>query len=897
MKTLLYSCSDIADCRLKGDAITKAIIEERNEIDNMDIWVCPDKSKFPISIPAVQRGLVWSAEQVGKLWDSIVKDIPVGSMLACKRTFIEMGNKVEYIELLDGQQRCNAIRCGVSPSKEDKIRVWVSHDEEEENDELLFMVCCESHPWGYQKNFNSFSNSQKSDFNKRLKEKSFKQSNNDDNSLEGYFTIVPLCQGYPMCDLIGKKQKRMIFVPLPYALAEDTEKAWEKWNNKNKENTEEALFRHPEEIAQLYEEEVDIKGALIGIHDILMKKMYAEHDKEYSIPIHIISENKNSDYIRELFIRINKQGTILSDEDARYSEICVKMEIGFKNLIEKLSVGFMPPQRLANFAVRLFTKLGHNGGNLDAHIIEKPNYDDYVTAANADDFLPFCNNQLRQIISSTKKLFQNYSGASRVDQNVDKVPALIYLEKTDDNWLTVIACIIHKFKSLFEQKESEDWYHLLVLLPDIVCARSNMHKKFITEFWKGISPLLDNPETHAELKLLDILVLGTLNAAIEEGTFVYPYTYTTDNVNICYEGDVYSNLRFRDLLAQWWNWEDSNQKYSNRALIPYFHNNHILYYAQRSYLAYILKNIRPESKELWGESANKPFDIDHIIPREWWNGNPMMNILPNKQVYYYRSNRAKKDNCAGIDVHDEYVEESKYDFFCYPSQNVYKQCSFNKDKPDPNQKDIYEDVTIQRWHHIIKTVLSDLKFDKFILAIESLAHGSSHLASIASKSNHLRWAILRYKIFDYIRKQLAPMDLNWGAVLYRGKVYHAYNEFGMFEVDSDHDFYHSLTRDLSLGYEMQSCPKFNNMKVFKCVSIDVTKYSISIKRGYRRPFRVSSYIDNQEFSKWLTNNSNIWWLPVDVKSYELAEIVSENNEIISNGAIDDIIDFLRNSNS
>ena len=140
------------------------------------------------------------------------------------------------------------------------------------------------------------------------------------------------------------------------------------------------------------------------------------------------------------------------------------------------------------------------------------------------------------------------------------------------------------------------------------------------------------------------------------------------------------------------------------------------------------------------------------------------------------------------------------------------------------------------------------------------------------------------------------MDLKWGAVLYRGKVYHAYNEFGMFEVDSNHDFYHSLTRDLSLGYEMQRCPKFNNMKVFKCVSIDVTKYSISIIRGYRRPFRVSSYIDNQEFSKWLTNNSNIWWLP-DVKTYELTDIVSENNEIISNDAIDDIIDFLRNSNS
>lgn len=58
-----------------------------------------------LTIPGVQRGRVWNAERMATLWDSILQDFPIGAFSVRR---LADGRR----ELLDGQQRANAIALG-----------------------------------------------------------------------------------------------------------------------------------------------------------------------------------------------------------------------------------------------------------------------------------------------------------------------------------------------------------------------------------------------------------------------------------------------------------------------------------------------------------------------------------------------------------------------------------------------------------------------------------------------------------------------------------------------------------------------------------------------------------------------------------------------------------------
>ncbi|MDR2743989.1 MAG: DUF262 domain-containing protein [Desulfovibrio sp.] len=70
-----------------------------------------------VAMPAMQRGYVWSASQVEGLWDSLVRQLPVGSFLVTqyrdelvsgKKSAVQPADKPEWL-LLDGQQRATSV--------------------------------------------------------------------------------------------------------------------------------------------------------------------------------------------------------------------------------------------------------------------------------------------------------------------------------------------------------------------------------------------------------------------------------------------------------------------------------------------------------------------------------------------------------------------------------------------------------------------------------------------------------------------------------------------------------------------------------------------------------------------------------------------------------------------
>jgi len=128
----------------------------------------PGKTAVKVALPTLQRGYVWKAEQVEGLWDSLVRQLPIGSFLVTAyETALVSQKKAEKLSaappeylLLDGQQRSTAIALALADPWGDKapeyrMALWVdlSRPASHYRDRCyMFRLVTSSHPWGYQWN-------------------------------------------------------------------------------------------------------------------------------------------------------------------------------------------------------------------------------------------------------------------------------------------------------------------------------------------------------------------------------------------------------------------------------------------------------------------------------------------------------------------------------------------------------------------------------------------------------------------------------------------------------------------------------------------------------------------------------------------------------------------------
>ncbi|MDH5719854.1 MAG: DUF262 domain-containing protein [Spirochaetia bacterium] len=133
-------------------------------------------SKSPtIMLPPFQRDAVWNEEKVEMLWDSILREFPVGSLLLVKPDKIKAKNlyvremqkssreaaneqeelnkkkDVKYL-IIDGQQRSTSIALGLRHyNMNDSGRLWIDlayKQEEPEKPLYSFHLCTRLKPWG-----------------------------------------------------------------------------------------------------------------------------------------------------------------------------------------------------------------------------------------------------------------------------------------------------------------------------------------------------------------------------------------------------------------------------------------------------------------------------------------------------------------------------------------------------------------------------------------------------------------------------------------------------------------------------------------------------------------------------------------------------------------------------
>jgi len=101
-----------------------------------------------LTIPKIQRGLVWKPRQIELLWDSILRGFPIGTF-----TVMLNGDSNSPGELIDGQQRCYAIHSAFrEPVPNSPSVIWIDltfNKDLAPDRKFGIRVTTSAHPWGY----------------------------------------------------------------------------------------------------------------------------------------------------------------------------------------------------------------------------------------------------------------------------------------------------------------------------------------------------------------------------------------------------------------------------------------------------------------------------------------------------------------------------------------------------------------------------------------------------------------------------------------------------------------------------------------------------------------------------------------------------------------------------
>lgn len=514
--------------------------------------------------------------------------------------------------------------------------------------------------------------------------------------------------------------------------------------------------------------------------------------------------------IHELFTRINKGGTQISAVDYTYSTLCSYLGKTFKDNINTIAEDFMPPNRVA----RLYARLKYAEEEPTSRLLHEPPHASYWNDKEYDD-------EIAKGIADAKFL---YSSAD--------IPQTVYLQSHSDEWLTVVVRCIRRFRDIIQNGVNKE-KDLLCMLPYVVCRDPGYHAKFCERF--------DEALKNAEPKsLIEMLAIGVAYAAcfsIETG--MYPVSSPKEAV-----------------IMREYPYED---EWLHVLCNP--NNEPLLHFLQRSYMCRMLKKecgFYPHETATWGEAMNRPWDIDHIVPRSrWWLMQPeelmFREALPNKQILYYRSNREKQDAYIGVPAEDV---KSPEDDFCYsgavqretetePRKKYYGWNGanvFEKERPgrlhsgrlqsneEPylNALKGYKSVVNLRFGAMVQKLWSELKLADLVRKINDLPGDCVPRC--------LQLAVERWNILEKMK------DKVWCALRH---------DSSKQQIISVKDFYHSLCSWLAVGEEENDA--------FRCFCWQqVDARTLKIEAGSRR-------LPDMTQAEWLKGaekegSRSAWWV-------------------------------------
>ena len=565
-------------------------------------WTLKEISKWnkegsQVSIPAVQRGLVWKPQQVELLWDSILRQFPIGAFTLSASS--EDGES--SYNLLDGQQRWNAISLGYGSVFEDlstarsilwfdlmPAKVW---NIKKTTRKYFVRATTKAHPWGYE------ANDDCGRFNTASKREALKQLGMDGKNI--YKDDISLSETYPV--------KSGLPLPLFWLL-----EAGEKSNGdrdvftqiiqgKIKENETTHSFRLKEEIIPdeciAYYQTVFEAVARYQVPTIYLDQSILDNESETE---KTIDEETRTD-IEILFARLGTGGTQITQNELIYSAIKAYWPPYIKEENDCLADKYMPPFSLISLAFRLAMSPNENGGLSGALSVKKVRQ----IAADKD------SEAYNSILNIYKKDKDNKSKLDLILGLVDK-----WLTKDEADEIAIPTVLRTGIA-----RTSPDVYLLLMSIAKMFVDKLNvLSYEDILLFRATAFYLHWMVDKKIRGRVASSLYKTLREAPQDKWNGIIKTALTAQQKAI----PIISPEDFRLLFGVeigadpgWRTWKDDR---SNKPWWPLWkllaYNREMLLYAQRKYLCSNFPNYDPAKLDLW-EEYNRPWDFDHIIPQDW----------------------------------------------------------------------------------------------------------------------------------------------------------------------------------------------------------------------------------------------------------------------------------------
>lgn len=296
-----------------------------------------------VKLPSVQRGFVWKSQQIENLWDSILREYPIGSFL-----LHQTGNT---FYLMDGQQRATSIFLGYfNPyTNNDETKAWsikgelpvlwidINPNNKPDTSKYSIRLTTRSHPWGYNAK-NNWEKLRVED--RRVALEIFRK--NPDNKGCGYTsfkntTVFPFDASFPL---------PLVF----FIFSDNAEQVIEKAEKylPGYFCTKSGGFSNKKEFLEKLKttQKDNIDEILLIVKKISSKKI------NYDVVADNVLKEEETNENPTLFVRINSSGTTLAGDDLIYSIYKATFPES-KDLVENIGMGFITPIQTISLASRL----------------------------------------------------------------------------------------------------------------------------------------------------------------------------------------------------------------------------------------------------------------------------------------------------------------------------------------------------------------------------------------------------------------------------------------------------------------------------------------------------------------------------------------------------------------
>ena len=598
------------------------------EIARSDLY--GNSSGSSLKIPTIQRGLVWKANQVELLWDSILRGFPIGSMLVLAHK--DESGKIVSGDILDGQQRANAIVSGFDKEpllgcERPKTILWYDlgyrpSDSDPNRREFAVHLTNTSHPWGYDSGNTTLSAQKR----RKALDKAYSDKSEDDRrklslhkcewSLRRFLPYSPSQKDdylpIPLCFLVSAACGEVTEESFYQSIYKDIEKFSELsvwW-------TQDYLGK----VKQFLEEDHSNGKTLFEVFQKLNK---------YYVTFNYVDTGED---IEILFNRVNSKGTPMSQEDLTYAAIkhygaeltgCTNV----RDIIKIMADGLMPEANLAQIIFRFCLSQEKIQGEIDAKAIRKyalmakDGGEDKEPIKRIKDFFKENGRIIKELIEKAKHIV--LSG--------NNLPSVLFTEIGMNNPTIIIMLL-----KLVEISDGKclDYRFIQALVFYLYCFSEN-----------GKSDEL------ARLVFQESQRAGDIRVNIQD--------IIRDSISKGWSYEPVSSFKgFKALKDEALNKDWSIDNYSGengfdmfKALFSYdsFQGAFMLKYAQRDFYNEYFSDYNPSNKALW-EDNNRPWDHDHIIPKSWvnngeWNSaqSRWLNSWGNISDIPYEENREKNN--------------------------------------------------------------------------------------------------------------------------------------------------------------------------------------------------------------------------------------------------------------